>query len=97
MRIIYNYQSELLLYLSDEPIEWSTDPLDYWRTNAHRFPVIAPIARRFLGAPATSVASEQTFSVANAVFEPTRCRLDPRKAEMLIFLNRNLPLLDYKY
>ena len=71
--------------------------MDYWKHNRERYPLIAPVARRFLAAPATSVASEQLFSTAKIVFDPRRSNLGPRTAEMLVFLSRNLPLLDYHY
>lgn len=77
--------------------DWDSDPLVYWKENASRYPLLAPVARRFLGAPASSAASEQTFSVAKAVYDPRRSKMSPRKAEALILLNRNLPLINYKY
>lgn len=92
-----DFQTELMMYLGEDAIDWKLDPIDWWRVNAHRFPILAAIARRFLSAPATSVASEQLFSVANVVFDPRRSRLSAVKAEQLIFLNRNLPLLNYEY
>ncbi|KAH7680358.1 zinc finger protein, partial [Aphelenchoides avenae] len=78
-----DYHTEFLAYLREETLDWETDPVDYWKANEHRYPTIAPIARRFLTAPATSVTSEQTFSVANVVFDPRRSRMDARKAEYL--------------
>ncbi|KAH7704167.1 zinc finger protein [Aphelenchoides avenae] len=92
-----DFVTEFLKYLGEPTEDWDSDPLDYWRENAARFPQIAPIARRFLGAPATSVASEQTFSIIKCVFDPRRSKLSAHKAEALVFLNRNLPLLDYRY
>ena len=44
-----------------------SDPLDVWRKLAGEFPILAGLARRYLSAPATSVASEQTFKVARDV------------------------------
>lgn len=41
--------------------------------------------------PATSVTSEQTFSVANVVYDPRR------SSQHLIFFNRNLPMVKYRY
>jgi len=56
------------------------------------------MARRYLSAPATSVASEQTFSVAKRVFDDNRrTLLSPEKAEKLTFLNKNLPIINYNY
>jgi hypothetical protein len=55
------------------------------------------MARRYLSAPATSVASEQTFSVAKRVFDDNRTLLSPEKAEKLTFLSKNLPIINYNY
>ncbi|KAH7698038.1 hypothetical protein AAVH_34874, partial [Aphelenchoides avenae] len=40
---------------------------------------------------------EQIFSAAKLVYNPLRTRLDPKRAEMLIFLHRNLPTIHYQY
>ncbi|KAH7668172.1 Zinc finger BED domain-containing protein 4 [Aphelenchoides avenae] len=92
-----DYKSELVKFLMEPTTDWDSDPLVYWKENASRYPLLAPVARRFLGAPASSAASEQTFSVAKAVYDPRRSKMSPRKAEALILLNRNLPLINYKY
>ena len=75
----------------------SSDPLEYWKQNEKKFPILAEIAQKFLSAPATSVASEELFSTAKAVFSYRRMRIKAKKAEMIIFLNRNLPKFNYKY
>ncbi|KAI1696203.1 zinc finger BED domain-containing protein 4 [Ditylenchus destructor] len=74
-----------------------TDPLEYWKNATYNFPNLAKGARRYLSATATSVASEGLFSTARDVFTYKRMSLRPRKAEMIIFLQRNLPLYNYKY
>ena len=48
-------------------------------------------------APPTSVASEHLYSSASHVFTDRRNRLGPKKADMLLLLLHNLPLISFKY
>lgn len=90
-------EREFSIYVREGTEDWDSDLIKYWKANEYRFPLLAPVARRFLGAPATSVHSEQVFSTAKLVYDPLRSRLDPRKADMLVFLNRNLPTIGHRY
>jgi hypothetical protein len=65
--------------------------------NESRFPALAGVVRRYLGAPYTSVASERLFSSANHIFTDQRNRLAAGRAEMIVFLKRNLPAINYDY
>ncbi|KAI1703072.1 zinc finger BED domain-containing protein 1 [Ditylenchus destructor] len=90
-------QHEITAYCAQPREKVKTDPLEYWKNATYNFPYLAKGARRYLSATATSVASEGLFSTARDVFCYKRMRIRPRKAEMIIFLQRNLPLYNYNY
>ncbi|KAI1695796.1 zinc finger BED domain-containing protein 1 [Ditylenchus destructor] len=90
-------QQEITSYCAQAREKVKNDPLEYWKNATYNFPILAKAARRYLSATATSVASEGLFSTARDVFSYKRMSLRPRKAEMIIFLQRNLPLYNYKY
>lgn len=72
-------KSELDYYLAllnEEEI----DPLLWWQVHANEFPIISEMAKDFLTIQATSVASEQAFSVAGHVITKTQNRLLPETA-----------------
>uniref|UniRef100_A0A8C1F800 BED-type domain-containing protein n=2 Tax=Cyprinus carpio TaxID=7962 RepID=A0A8C1F800_CYPCA len=89
---------ELDRYLQEPVLDRKTgDPLQWWRQNAGRFQTLAPLARRFLTPPPSSVPSERVFSTVGAIYQDRRSSLTGSKAEMLCFLYYNLPLLNWQY
>ena len=88
---------KIAAYLELPPIPCISCPHAWWRQNEGRFPTLASVARRYLGAPCTSVASERLFSSAGQVFTDQRNRLAAERAEMLLFIKHNLPAIDYNY
>ncbi len=80
-------------YLSEPPISRSESPLQFWKNNMSRFPALAQAARKYLSAPCTSVDSQRLFSAASNVIDEKRNRLMCEKAEMLLFIKKNTPLL----
>uniref|UniRef100_A0A1A8D420 HAT C-terminal dimerisation domain-containing protein n=1 Tax=Nothobranchius kadleci TaxID=1051664 RepID=A0A1A8D420_NOTKA len=85
--------SEMIVYLSEPPIPRSASPLAFWKTNKERFPDLAKVARAYLSAPCTSVESERLFSAASNIVDEHRNRLMTEKAEMLLFIKKNLPMM----
>jgi hypothetical protein len=71
-------KSELLIYL-DEINAPSDDKdfrlLSYWKVNAHRFPVVSMLAKKFLAVTANSVSSEATFSTGGRILNDYRSSL----------------------
>ena len=78
-------------FLSEDPIDRKKDPLGYWRDKKEHFPALAKVARKYLSAPCTSTDSERLFSAASNVLDAKRNRLKCDKAEMLLFIKKNLP------
>ena len=73
------------------------DPLSYWQNNSNSKPILAKCARRYLCAPPGSIASERLFSTAADIADDKRNRLLSEKVEMLLFLKKNLQLLNFQY
>jgi len=69
----------------------------WWKENKHRFVLLSQLARHYLLAPPTSVASERLFSVAGDIYDEKRNRLAPERAEMLLFINKNFQLVKGQY
>ena len=53
---------------------------------------LSQLARRYLSAPPTSVASERLFSAAGDIYDEKRHSLEPERAETLLFINKNYQL-----
>uniref|UniRef100_A0ACD5YRM4 Uncharacterized protein n=1 Tax=Avena sativa TaxID=4498 RepID=A0ACD5YRM4_AVESA len=80
-------KNELLKYLDEENeslLNKKFDVLLWWRLNAHRYHVIAKMAKNFLSIPATSVSSESTFSTGGQVLDDYRRSLKPAMVEALV-------------
>ncbi|KAK0133049.1 Zinc finger BED domain-containing protein 4 [Merluccius polli] len=84
--------SQVHKYLGEATVLKKACPFNYWRSNQTRFPVIACVARKYLTAPCTSVDSERLFSAVAHVIDEKRNRIHCDKVEMLIFIQKNLPL-----
>lgn len=75
----------------------STDPYTWWEVNKKTHPILTKLACTYLSTPSSSVYSERLFSEAGLVYEKKRNRLDPTRAEKLVFLYHNLPNLKFDY
>jgi hypothetical protein len=77
--------AELTRYLS-APLEDKVDPLLWWHAQQSVYPILSLMARDYLSVQATSVASEQAFSVAGQAITSQRNRLDPDTARASLCL-----------
>jgi hypothetical protein len=73
---LYFFNIYILIYLKIKP-------LDYWKSNSSRFPILALIARKYLGISASSAASERFFSQGALIITKLRNRLNKSTFEMI--------------
>lgn len=66
---------EVADYLGEGLEDPSKNPLDYWRNNSGKFPVLARMAREFLGFPASSGGVERLFSISGSLCRARRAAL----------------------
>ncbi|KZR96742.1 Uncharacterized protein APZ42_008746, partial [Daphnia magna] len=80
---------ELEIYLNEPtlPME-DVRPLEFWRLNSHRFPVLSPIARDIFGIPASSGSVERVFSTATDILSAKRNRIKPCLFQSLLFIKK---------
>ena len=84
-------KKEIVSYC-DLPLEdTSSNPLDWWKQNSNRFPLLSVLVRKYLCICGTSVPSECVFSSGGYIVDPHRAQLLPSNVNMLIFLSKNMP------
>ncbi|CAG8632608.1 7929_t:CDS:2, partial [Ambispora gerdemannii] len=76
--------NEINTYLSEPETE--AEPLLWWRANAMQYLTLARIAMDYLAIQATSVPSEQAFSIAKHIVSLNRNRIDPETARASLCL-----------
>ncbi|XP_078574851.1 E3 SUMO-protein ligase ZBED1-like [Branchiostoma floridae x Branchiostoma japonicum] len=84
-------QNEIGRYRAMNKLMPSQDTVLFWKENSTGLPLLSVIARQYLTAQASSVASERIFSTAGDVVKAERACLEPGNVNMLIFLKKNLP------
>ena len=83
---------EVVDYLAIPQIHFNDCPLEWWKTNKGRFPILSSLAKKYLCIPATSTSSERLFSDAGNIMTIKRTQLLPSTFEHLLFLKRNWSL-----
>ena len=77
------------------------NPLEYWeaasKTNCPIQKKLSELAIHYLTPPESSVGVERLFSVAGDILTNDRNRLNPERAEKILFCHQNLPLINYRY
>ncbi|XP_060602039.1 E3 SUMO-protein ligase ZBED1-like [Ruditapes philippinarum] len=83
-------QAEVQQYKECPPVPLDVNPLQWWKDNEHKFPLLARVVKKYLCIPATSVPSERVFSTAGDILCAQRSRLKSKHVDKLIFLKKNL-------
>ena len=83
-------KQELDQYLSHPQLDVEASPLDWWKIEAVRYPVVAKLARKYLCLCATSVAAERVFSCGGHIVSDKRTCLKPERVDNLVFLALNM-------
>lgn len=91
------YNAELTKYLTLPMSPRNEDPLTWWKTHASEYPNLKTLVLKYLSAPPSSVHSERLFSAGKLVYSDNRNKLSPQNAEMLLFIMKNLLILNYNY
>ena len=71
-----------------------TDALDFWRKHEAIFPLLALLAKKYLGVQASSCAVERMFSIAGHIFSVKRRRLGIMYFAKLVLLKLNEIFMD---
>ena len=86
-------EDELHRYFTEKVAPRNSNPLEWWKQNSFRFPVLTKVARLILCIPATSTSSERLFSTAGLTVTKLRSCLKPENVDALVFLNKNFEYL----
>ena len=84
LQISISYQNELNEYYAQQLLDSNDDPLQYWKQNSSRFPVLATMTKDYLAAMPTSMPCERLFSTAGLILNDLRSSLKPSNVRNLI-------------
>ena len=90
LTVVERAHAELVVYMQEDAIDMEENPLQWWKLNETRLPLLSRVARKYLCICASSAASERIFSTAGNTVTPQRSQLKPDKVNMLVFLAKNL-------
>lgn len=68
--------------------------LQFWKENMLSYPKLAKIAKVLLGIPATTSKSESAFSIAGCLIRSKRAKIEPYRAERVLFIHDNYYLIN---
>ncbi|KAK7919245.1 hypothetical protein WMY93_010529 [Mugilogobius chulae] len=83
-------EKEIKQYQDSPSLPLTEDPLLWWKSQQHVFPLLSKLAHMHLCIPGTSVAAERVFSTAGDIISAQRSSLTPEHADQLLFLKKNM-------
>ncbi|KAM6980877.1 zinc finger BED domain-containing protein 4-like [Aplochiton taeniatus] len=81
---------EVQRYLSDAYLLRGDNPIGYWERHSKVYPHLFPLARKYLGVPASAVPCQRLQSKAGDVFKRKRSCLGMKTVEKILILNDGL-------
>ena len=81
---------EMSRYRKESAIPATSNPLDWWRQNEARFPLIALMAKSYLAVPATATTSDRIFSASGDIAVAKRGVVPMEYMDQYIFLEKHL-------
>ncbi|XP_040892148.1 uncharacterized protein LOC121180630 [Toxotes jaculatrix] len=81
---------EMSVFRADKGASLGVEPLQWWRTKAVQFPLLATVARAYLAAPAVAGNAAQAFvqEGAGATYRK-RANIPPESLDTILFLHHN--------
>ncbi|XP_056227712.1 uncharacterized protein LOC130166261 isoform X2 [Seriola aureovittata] len=81
---------EMSVFRADKGASLGVEPLQWWRTKAVQFPLLATVARAYLAAPAVAGNAAQEFvqEGAGATYRK-RANIPPESLDAILFLHHN--------
>lgn len=81
---------EMSVFRADKGASLGVEPLQWWRTKAGQFPLLATVARAYLAAPAVAGSAARDFAQegAGATYRK-RGNIPPESLDMMLFLHYN--------
>ncbi|KAM4584736.1 E3 SUMO-protein ligase ZBED1-like isoform 2-T2 [Odontesthes bonariensis] len=81
---------EMSVFRADKGASLGVEPLQWWRTKAVQFPLLASVARAYLAAPAVAGNAAQDFVQEGArTANGRRSNISPESLDAILFLHHN--------
>ena len=82
-------REEVKAYMNEPALDHKDDALTWWMTKKQIYSTLSSLATKYLCFPASSVSSEQIFSLAGNIVTKKRSLLQSDTIDMLIFFHKN--------